>query len=84
MRRVHPKWIEIHRANLATDDIQLHEGRPVTSAERPILDVLVTTRRSDLSRQAITDALRKGMLNPAQAIAARKHINLSASTTTIR
>src|ERR1039457_5193499 len=72
MRRVPPKWIEIHRADLATDDIQLHEGMPVTTVERSILDVLATTHRSDFAREAITDALRKGLLNPAQAGALRK------------
>ncbi len=83
MRRVHPKWIELHRANLTTEDIQLHEGMPVTTVERSILDVLATTRRSDFARQVIADALRKGLLSPAQASAVRKHINRSASTTTI-
>ena len=83
MRRVHPKWIELHRANLATEDIQLHEGMPVTTVERSILDVLATTHRSDFAREAITDALRKGLLNPAQASALRKRLNRSASATTI-
>jgi predicted transcriptional regulator of viral defense system len=83
MRRVHPEWIEIHRANLATEDIQLHEGMPVTTVERSILDVLATTHRSDFARQAITDALRKGLLNPAQASALRKRINRPLSAMTI-
>ncbi len=75
MRRVHPKWIAIHRANLATDDIQLHEGMPVTTVGRSILDVLVTTRRTDFARQAITGALRKGLLTPTQAAGLRQRIN---------
>ncbi len=83
MRRVHPKWIEIHRANLATEDIELHEGMPVTTVERSILDVLATTHRSDFAREAITDALRKGLLNPAQAGAIRKRLNRSVPATTI-
>ena len=83
MRRVHPKWIEIHRADLATDDIQLHEGMPVTTVERSILDVLAATHRSDFARQAITDALHKGLLSPVQASALRKRINRSAPATTI-
>ena len=41
MRRVRPKWITIHQANLATEDIQLQEGMPVPTVERSILDVLV-------------------------------------------
>ena len=38
MRRVHPKWIAIHRANLAKGEIHIHEGMPVTTVERSILD----------------------------------------------
>lgn len=75
MRRVHPKWITIHRANLATEDIQLHEGMPVTIVQRSILDVLATNHRTDFARQAITGALRKGLLTPAQASGLRKRIN---------
>jgi hypothetical protein len=56
---------------------------PVTTVERSILDVLAATHRSDFARQAITDALRKGLLNSAQAGALRKRLNRSASATTI-
>lgn len=83
MRRVHPKWIEIHRADLAAEDIQLHEGMPTTTVERSILDVLAATHRSDFARQAITDALRKGLLDPAEASVLRKRINRSAPATAI-
>lgn len=83
MRRVHPKWIEIHRANLSTEDIQLHEGMPVTTIERSILDVLATTHRSDFAREAITEALRKGLLNLVQAGVLRKCLKRSASAPTI-
>jgi predicted transcriptional regulator of viral defense system len=80
MRRVHPKWIAIHRANLATEDIQQYEGMPITTAERSILDVLATTRRADFARQAITDALRKGLLTPAQASGLRQQIKRSSNS----
>jgi predicted transcriptional regulator of viral defense system len=83
MRRVYPEWIEIHRANLMPEDIQQFEGMPVTTVERSIRDVLAATHRSDFAREAITDALRKGLLNPAQAGALRKRLNRSASATTI-
>jgi predicted transcriptional regulator of viral defense system len=78
MRRVHPKWIEIHRANLATEDIRQYEGMPVTTVERSILDVLAATRRTEIARQAITDALRKGLLSPVQASGLRQQINRSS------
>ncbi len=78
MRRVHPAWIEIHRADLATGDIQLHEAMPVTTVERSIADVLTITHRTDFARQAITEAVRKGLLNSAQASSLRKRISLIA------
>ncbi len=78
MRRVNPAWIEIHRADLATWDIQLHEAMPVTTVERSIADVLTITHRTDFARQAITEAVRKGLLNSAQASSLRKQINLIA------
>jgi predicted transcriptional regulator of viral defense system len=83
MRRVHPKWITIHRANLPTEDIHLHEGMPVTTVERSILDVLATGRRTDFARQAITDALRKGLLTSAQASGLRQRINRSTNSASL-
>jgi len=83
MRRVHPKWIAIHRANLTTEDILLHEGMPVTTVERSILDVLATTHRTEFARQAITDAVRKGLITPAQASGLRKRINPSSQSTSL-
>ena len=80
MRRVHPKWIAINRANLATEDILLHEGMPVTTVERSILDVLATTHRKEFARQAIMDAVRKGLITPAQASGLRKRINPSSQS----
>ena len=56
---------------------------PVTTVERSILDVLAATHRSDFARQAITDALRKGLLDPDEASVLRKRINRSAPATTI-
>ena len=83
MRRVHPKWIAIHRANLTTEDILLHEGMPVTTVERSILDVLATTHRTEFARQAITDAVGKGLITPAQASGLRKRINPSSQSTSL-
>jgi predicted transcriptional regulator of viral defense system len=79
MRRVYPKWITIHRANLKTEEIELYEGMPVTTVERSIKDLLASTRRTDFARQAITDALRKGLLTPAQASGIRKRIDPSSN-----
>jgi len=78
LRRKHPEWIMIHRADLTAEQVSQHEGIPVTTVERSIMDVLSTTHRTDIARQAITDALREGLLSTAQAGSLRKLVNRSA------
>jgi predicted transcriptional regulator of viral defense system len=78
MRREHPKWVAIHRADLSPQEISQHEGVPVTSIERSVMDVFSTTHRQDIARQAITDALREGLLNMSQASKLRKRVSRSA------
>jgi hypothetical protein len=46
--------------------------------ERSIMDVLSKTHRTDIARQAITDALREGLLSTAQAGDLRKLVNRAA------
>lgn len=75
LRRERPEWITIHRADIAAPEIHFHEGLPVTTVERSILDVLSTSRRTEIARQAISEALREGLLNAAQAAALRKQVN---------
>ncbi len=75
LRRERPKWIVIHRADLAEDEIHFHEGLPVTAVARSIVDVLATTHRAEIARQAIVEALREGLINAAQAGALRKQVN---------
>jgi predicted transcriptional regulator of viral defense system len=78
LRRERPEWIVIHRAGLTPQEICLHEGIPVTTVERSIMDVLSATHRVDIARKAITDALREGLLNAAQASGLRNRVNRSA------
>jgi predicted transcriptional regulator of viral defense system len=75
LRREHPEWVLIHRADLTPQEISQHEGMPVTSVERSVMDVLSTTHRTDIARQAITDALREGLLTAAQANSLRRRVN---------
>jgi predicted transcriptional regulator of viral defense system len=77
LRRVCPEWITIHRAELMEREIGQHEGIPVTTVERSITDVLSTTHRTDIARQAISDALRDGLLTSVQASSLRKVISRS-------
>ena len=78
LRRKHPEWITVHRADLKSQEIGEHEGIPVTTVERSIVDVLATTHRIDVARQAITEAVRDGLLNTVQAGRLRKIVNRSA------
>jgi hypothetical protein len=75
LRREHPKWIVIYRADLTPQEISQHEGMPVTSIERSVMDVLSTTHRTDIARLAIADALRTGLLTAAQANGLRRRVN---------
>ena len=83
LRREHPKWIVIHRADLSPEEIDLREDIPVTTVARSIMDILATTQRVDIARQAISDALREGLLNTAQAGSLRRLVNHSAHTLSI-
>lgn len=67
LRRERPKWITIHHAGITPGEINEYEGIPVTSVERTIVDVLQTTKRVDVARQAIVDAKKKGLLKPSDA-----------------
>ena len=67
----------IHRADLTLREISQHEGMPVTSVERSVMDVLSTTHRADIAQKAIADALREGLLNAAQASGLRKRVSRS-------
>ena len=78
LRREHPEWVVIHRADLTPQEISQHEGMPVTSVERSVLDVLSTTHRADIAKKATTDALRAGLLNVHQGSRLRRFITRSA------
>jgi predicted transcriptional regulator of viral defense system len=79
LRRKCPEWVAIHRANLSPEDIGEHEGLPVTTVSRSIIDVLLATHRTDVARQSVSDALREGLLNNAEASSLRKFITRTSS-----
>jgi predicted transcriptional regulator of viral defense system len=67
LRRERPKWIAVHHDDLHPIDVTMHEGLAVTTVARTIRDVLDTTGRSDLARQAVADATRTGFIRDAEA-----------------
>jgi len=80
LRRERPEWITIYRANLTEKEVGQHEGIPLTTVSRSIVDVLSTTHRTDIVRQAVTEALRDGLLNSAQATRLRRIITSTAES----
>ena len=79
LRRKCPEWVAIHKADLNPEDIGEHEGLPVTTVSRSIMDVLLKTHRTDVARQSVTDALREGLLNNAEASSLRRSITRTSS-----
>lgn len=80
LRRERPEWITIHQADLAEKEVGQHEGIPVTTVSRSIMDVLSTTHRTEIARQAITEALRDGLLSGTEAAKLRKVIGRTAQS----
>ena len=74
LRRKCSEWGAIHSANLSPRDIREHEGLPITTVSRSIMDVLSATRRIDDARQSVSDALREGLLDSAEARSHRRSI----------
>ena len=66
VRRQKPKWIVIHRSDLPPSDVTTHEGLPVTTVAKSIMDVMATTGRLGLARQALKDARKEGYISAAE------------------
>ena len=75
LRRERPKWIAVHHGDLQPLDVTLHEGLSVTSVGRTIRDVLETTGRIDLARQAVADAKRTGFIRETEAARLKRQID---------
>jgi predicted transcriptional regulator of viral defense system len=67
LRREQPRWIAIHREDLAPEDVVIHEGLPITSIAKTASDILTSTGRTDLVRQAIADARKEGYIGRPEA-----------------
>lgn len=66
LRRQKPKRIVIHRGDLPPSDVTTHEGLPVTTVAKTVMDVMETTGRLGLARQALKDARKEGYINAAE------------------
>lgn len=75
LRRERPNWIAVHHGDFHPLDVTMHEGLAVTTVARTILDVLDTTGRIDLVRQAVADAKRTGFIRDAEATRLKRQID---------
>ena len=66
LRRQKPKWIVIHRGDLLPSDVTTHEGLPVTTIAKSVMDVMEATGRLGLARQALKDARKEGYISAAE------------------
>jgi predicted transcriptional regulator of viral defense system len=74
LRRKTPKGVIVHYGDLSTDDITTQEGLPLTTIHRTIADLLRSGGRTDLLKQAVSDARREGYIGDAEAARLRRRI----------
>lgn len=75
LRRVRPKWVRVHRADVAPGEITRHEGLPITTVARTVEDMLALGGRVPLVKQAISDARREGFINRSEAQKLRRRVD---------
>jgi predicted transcriptional regulator of viral defense system len=74
LRRVRPKWVRVHRADLARGEVTVHEGIPITTVARTVGDMLASSGQVSLVRQSISGARREGYINRAEAQRLRRRV----------
>jgi predicted transcriptional regulator of viral defense system len=74
LRRRKPKGVVVHRENLSPEDIFIHEGIPLTTVRKTVIDLLESGGRIDLVRQAISDARREGFIRDTEARQLRRQV----------
>jgi predicted transcriptional regulator of viral defense system len=74
LRRMRPKWVRVHRADLARGEVRVHEGMSITTVARTVEDVLASSGRVSLVKQAISGARREGFINRAEAQRLRRRV----------
>jgi predicted transcriptional regulator of viral defense system len=84
LRRQKPKGIVIHREDLGPQDITVHEGIPLTTVSRTVADLLAAGERTDLVRQAISDARREGFIRDSEAKRLRRRVEKHLKAVRVR
>jgi predicted transcriptional regulator of viral defense system len=74
-----PKLYVLHQRNLEEDERALYEGIPIVTPQRAILDGIESGLRTDLLRQAIDTARRRGLLRGAHLRRMRRRLTNRAA-----
>ena len=74
LRRRTPRGVVVHHGDLSSADISIQEGIPLTTIDRTITDLLQSGGRTDLLKQAVSDARREGYITEADAARLRRRI----------
>jgi predicted transcriptional regulator of viral defense system len=60
--------IRLHTNKIESDEITKREGLPITTPSRTIADVITNGLGRDLVRQAVDEAIKKGLMTKAQLL----------------
>ena len=60
--------IRLHTNHIEIDEITQREGLPITTPSRTIADVIVNGLGSDLVRQAVEEAIKRGLVTKPQLV----------------
>lgn len=60
--------IQLHTNKLSVDEVMMWEGLRITTPARTIADVIYSGLDQDLVRQAVEDALRRGLTTPDELV----------------
>ena len=69
-----PKLYKLHRGEVGPKEQDFYEGLPIVTAERAIRDGIETGVRTDLLRQAIETAKRRGLVRGSALKRLRKEL----------
>ena len=74
LRRQKPKGVVVHRQDLSPEEITVEEGIPLTTISRTVADLLRSSGRIDLVRQAISHARHAGLISDAEVRQLRRRV----------
>lgn len=79
VRREMPALYVVHHRDLADEDVALHEGIPIVTPYRAILDGLDAHLGRRLIEQAAANAVARGLLRPGQLAEVKRRLEEPAS-----